>query len=254
MRRLVVIASVVGLIIVASTSALLAAANFTDVPGNSTFARDIAWLAETGITRGCNPPANDAFCPDRPVTRAEMAAFLHRFDGYLAKGGQSGNVVYGGRASQFARHVTEVASGESIELASIVLDPSDGGFAALNGSAFSLAVASNVQDPDTGQPVVNSFGWLQRGGTCPVVPLDSDGRPIPPDGYIRGSEFPFIAGAFIPVSAGSVSSAVTIGDEPLEIALCASVQAIFGGEVAAFGSAGLVASQFEDGSISISRP
>ncbi|MEE8407273.1 MAG: S-layer homology domain-containing protein, partial [Acidimicrobiia bacterium] len=27
---------------------------------------------------GCNPPVNDLFCPDRLVTRAEMAAFLIR--------------------------------------------------------------------------------------------------------------------------------------------------------------------------------
>jgi hypothetical protein len=31
-----------------------------------------------GITRGCNPPDNDKFCPTREVTRGEMAAFLRR--------------------------------------------------------------------------------------------------------------------------------------------------------------------------------
>src|SRR5690606_23774824 len=45
---------------------------------DSVFVDDIAWLAATDITRGCNPPDNDAFCPDDPVTRGEMAAFLHR--------------------------------------------------------------------------------------------------------------------------------------------------------------------------------
>src|SRR5690606_3705735 len=44
----------------------------------SVFADDIAWLSATGITRGCNPPDNDRFCPDADVTRGEMAAFLHR--------------------------------------------------------------------------------------------------------------------------------------------------------------------------------
>ena len=39
---------------------------------------DIEQLAAAGITRGCNPPANDLFCPEDPVTRAQMAAFLHR--------------------------------------------------------------------------------------------------------------------------------------------------------------------------------
>ncbi|KAA3639348.1 MAG: S-layer homology domain-containing protein [Armatimonadetes bacterium] len=50
---------------------------FTDT-GGSEFAADIEWLASTGITKGCNPPANDRFCPDSSVTRGQMAAFLHR--------------------------------------------------------------------------------------------------------------------------------------------------------------------------------
>ncbi len=39
---------------------------------------DINGLAASGITRGCNPPADDRFCPDRAVTRQEMASFLVR--------------------------------------------------------------------------------------------------------------------------------------------------------------------------------
>lgn len=50
---------------------------FLDDDG-SVFEADIAALAAAGITRGCNPPDNDRFCPDDPVTRAQMAAFLHR--------------------------------------------------------------------------------------------------------------------------------------------------------------------------------
>jgi hypothetical protein len=50
---------------------------FTDI-GDSVFRTDIEWLGATGITKGCNPPANDLFCPDQPVTRGQMAAFLHR--------------------------------------------------------------------------------------------------------------------------------------------------------------------------------
>jgi len=45
---------------------------------NSTFAGDILWLAIGGITMGCNPPANDLFCPNAAVTRGQMAAFLVR--------------------------------------------------------------------------------------------------------------------------------------------------------------------------------
>ncbi|HEU4894817.1 MAG TPA: S8 family serine peptidase [Acidimicrobiia bacterium] len=51
---------------------------FDDVPANSTFARDIEKLASAGITRGCNPPQNTAYCPADEVTRGQMTAFLHR--------------------------------------------------------------------------------------------------------------------------------------------------------------------------------
>lgn len=55
----------------------LAAARFFDTAGH-TFAADIGALADAGITKGCDPPANDRFCPDAPVTRGQMAAFLRR--------------------------------------------------------------------------------------------------------------------------------------------------------------------------------
>ena len=35
-------------------------------------------IREIGVTKGCNPPTNDRYCPDRPVTRAEMATFFVR--------------------------------------------------------------------------------------------------------------------------------------------------------------------------------
>jgi hypothetical protein len=44
----------------------------------SVFAGDIERIAAAGVTRGCNPPVNDLFCPSEPVTRAQMAAFLQR--------------------------------------------------------------------------------------------------------------------------------------------------------------------------------
>ncbi len=55
---------------------------FTDDDG-SLFEADIERIAFAGITRGCNPPVNDRFCPDRAVTRAEMAAFLVRAYQYV---------------------------------------------------------------------------------------------------------------------------------------------------------------------------
>jgi hypothetical protein len=56
----------------------LASHRFNDVPDSNGFHDDIAWLADAGVTLGCNPPTNDMFCPGSNVTREQMAAFLHR--------------------------------------------------------------------------------------------------------------------------------------------------------------------------------
>ena len=50
---------------------------FTD-DDDSIFEADIDKLATAGVTRGCNPPVNDRFCPGSNVTKGPMAAFLHR--------------------------------------------------------------------------------------------------------------------------------------------------------------------------------
>src|SRR5690606_29174566 len=54
---------------------------------DSVFSGDIDALAAAGITKGCNPPANDRFCPNRSITRGEMAAFLTRAYRYVATDG-----------------------------------------------------------------------------------------------------------------------------------------------------------------------
>lgn len=81
------------------------AAQFADIAG-SVFTAEIGALAEAGITRGCNPPANSRFCPDEPVTRGQMAAFLVRAFGYPA--GENGFVDSEG--SVFARDVAALAA------------------------------------------------------------------------------------------------------------------------------------------------
>ncbi len=60
---------------------------FDDVPTSNVFVSDIVWLAEQGITKGCNPPVNTLFCPGDTVTRGQMAAFLVRARGYTAGAG-----------------------------------------------------------------------------------------------------------------------------------------------------------------------
>lgn len=48
---------------------------FGDVPNNHVFYQAIEALAASGVTNGCAP---NQFCPERPVTRGEIAAFLAR--------------------------------------------------------------------------------------------------------------------------------------------------------------------------------
>lgn len=50
---------------------------FTDVSNSSPHAAGIAWMAHHGITDGCRA-GGLRFCPDEPVTRAQMATFMRR--------------------------------------------------------------------------------------------------------------------------------------------------------------------------------
>ena len=55
-----------------------ASERFSDVPSGHLYADEIGALARAGITLGCNPPNNDRFCPEDPVTRQQMASFFVR--------------------------------------------------------------------------------------------------------------------------------------------------------------------------------
>ena len=59
---------------------------FIDDDGNI-FEAAIDRLGAAGVTKGCNPPVNDRFCPNDFVTRGQMAAFLVRAMGYTDDGG-----------------------------------------------------------------------------------------------------------------------------------------------------------------------
>ena len=60
-------------------------ATFGDVPTNHQFFQFIEALSDSGITAGCqaNPPL---FCPDRTLTRGEMAVFLAKHWGSTGPG------------------------------------------------------------------------------------------------------------------------------------------------------------------------
>lgn len=65
--------------ITAAVVAPAAAYAFNDVPSDSPHKDGIAYVDSANITHGCDNQGN--YCPDNPVTRAQMATFLYRASG-----------------------------------------------------------------------------------------------------------------------------------------------------------------------------
>jgi hypothetical protein len=84
LSRIVLVALVLAGVTIGLPGQDIAAA--AELPPGGSFADDndsvheasIEAIAAAGVTVGCNPPANDRYCPGRTVTRAEMASFLAR--------------------------------------------------------------------------------------------------------------------------------------------------------------------------------
>jgi hypothetical protein len=81
-RGYMIIAAIASLVVAVSGSAALAGVlppggTFTDDNGNI-HEGSIEAIAADGVTKGCNPPTNDLYCPGSSVTRGQMAAFLTR--------------------------------------------------------------------------------------------------------------------------------------------------------------------------------
>jgi len=64
MRKTALIAAMAALVggLVAAPIAVYASNQFNDVPDSNVFHNAIGWLADNGVTKGCNPPANDRHC------------------------------------------------------------------------------------------------------------------------------------------------------------------------------------------------
>jgi hypothetical protein len=120
----------------------IAADRFNDVPSSHTFHEDIAWLAEKDITRGCNPPANDEFCPDDAVTRGQMAAFIHRY------ANTSDPRLVGSEGPDASIRDNNWVTLDSVRISV----PADGGALSLSGSAILFI----TNDDDVG-----AFGLLE---------------------------------------------------------------------------------------------
>jgi hypothetical protein len=76
--RVGIVVLLIGAVLI-SGIALGAGPPFTD-DDTSIFEPDINWLFNAGVTTGCG---GTNYCPNDPVTRGQMAAFMHRFAQFL---------------------------------------------------------------------------------------------------------------------------------------------------------------------------
>lgn len=77
-RRTTLLLAAIVAVVAVPTIAIAGHNAFNDVPPGSTHANGIHYVAETGITQGCTPTQ---YCPTDPLTRAQMATFMHRSSG-----------------------------------------------------------------------------------------------------------------------------------------------------------------------------
>lgn len=103
-KRWVRVAMIVGVTaLIVAPLAAIAADSFTDVANSNTFHDDIAAIADVGVTKGCNPPVNDEYCPNDNVTRGQMAAFMNR----LGALGPGKTPVVNAATAEEADHATD---------------------------------------------------------------------------------------------------------------------------------------------------
>ena len=162
---------------------------FDDVPEASTFADDIAWVAAAGITNGC---AEDAFCPDDPVTRGQMAALLNRA---LKLDPGVGSAFVDIDGSVFADDIEAIAAaGITNGCTPDRFCPTDhvtrGQMAAFLARAFSLAAASDAGFVDIEESVfVDDINAIAAVGITNGCAAD---RFCPDDPVTRGQMAAFV--------------------------------------------------------------
>jgi hypothetical protein len=105
------------------STAVIASHEFTDVTDDNQFHSSIAWMADNEVTVGCNPPANDEYCPKDEVSREQMASFMRRL-------AQASGAV-GDQVTEATGPIT-IDSADGIEVASIEVTPKAEANVALN--------------------------------------------------------------------------------------------------------------------------
>lgn len=156
-RNVSLVTVIVLVLTTAVSTAVIAGHDFPgDVPESNQFHGSISWLADNEITVGCNPPANDRFCPDDDVRREQMAAFMRRFAQTF---GADGDQVTGTGSP------VTVGSTSGTEVASIEVTPKDEVTVTLNAHVQvevddTLArFVADIARGSCGGPVVGSAAW-----------------------------------------------------------------------------------------------
>ena len=134
--RTLLLLAVGALALVPATAA--AVHQFSDVADSNVHAPAIDWLADAAVTTGCGD--GSTFCPDDPVTRAQMASFMHRLSGNA--GTDPSVVAASAGTADFATDAGTVGGIDPAELA-LVTD-------------VVLPVSAAVSDP--GQTAVDATG------------------------------------------------------------------------------------------------
>lgn len=74
-RRRAAIVTFIAALVLALPVGVLASHQFSDVPNSNPYHNDVDALVDSGVTSGCG---GGKYCPDKSVTRGEMAAFMNR--------------------------------------------------------------------------------------------------------------------------------------------------------------------------------
>jgi hypothetical protein len=175
-----------GLVVVLVLTVLIPSAasgvgTFDDDDGN-THEANIEWLASKGITVGCNAPAFNNYCPDKPVTRGQMATFMRRLTNVIAP------IVWSQGDSDAGGTLVTTAARTTVS--SIAIDAPVDGYLVVSGNVW-------IDPQDTG-----SIDLLVRLDGSDVAPTGFVVAEAVPDAPSLNDEFSMAYTITYPVTAG----------------------------------------------------
>lgn len=187
------IVTVTALIVAPLTA--IASHTFTDVSDSNTFHEDIDWLAGADITKGCNPPTNDEFCPNDSVTRGQMSAFMRRFAQFIdAEDGTPGQ-------ADNADHATTAGTAEAVANGAVGTEQLalDAAGVAVAGAQVRGTTVANSFNRYGGAPTVTNTGAGEYevafpglegmlGADAIIAVSDADGAPNIVRHFLAGSD------------------------------------------------------------------